>query len=1495
MKFIYFLIAFLLVASPADAAPVGAAVFAMFKAVAAWKIAGFGIGSFLLKTGASFALSLLARARIKPGREGGLRSDSTLAGEGTSASFILGKYATAGCMVCPPMTDGRAGKLPNGFLTYVVDLGDIPVASLDGVWVNDDRIEILGPSGTGFYPDHQRAGGKFADRVWFRFFDGRQTAAYQGLIDTDGNGRPWQADMIGTGIPYVVMRFKYDRELFQGMPNVLFEVTGIGLYDPRKDSTVGGTGAHRWGASSTYEPSENPAVQIYNILRGIPLPDGTVWGGTCEAADLPLANWFAGMNTCDVLVDGEPQFRSSFEVRIGPEDLGGDSPADVIDEILGGTSGQISEFGGVYRVRFGGVGLPVAFLTDDDLVVTSEHSLKPFPGLQEICNAVHAQYPDPTERWANKEAPPRYSDAFLADDAGHLLVASLQLAATPYPKQVQRIQLALMNDDRRFRSHEIVAPADYAEVEPLDAVAWGSETNGYASTKVFEVTGRGDSLLTMLQTLGLRERDSGDYIWRPDFLLPSSSNSPTTVPPAPRVLTEFSVEGTSIPDGAGRPRRAAIGMRWDFDQPDVTGVMFEIRPQGQTALAGKGSVVGIEEGRHVTTDGVIGAQTYEVRGRPITRRASAWGPWLLVTTPNVQIDRSELEQGFVDHVEDLLAWSSGANGTIADLEAEIEADRLRVDTLVQGVRADLGDDVAALQGQLVSGLASARGYTETAIDNYDVVVQGQFGAVAGQIEQLTAALTSEDLLSNGSFETTVSPWTLVSSVRYETAGQTDPLLAACPAAAMVGIGVGSTGSIAQSLNAFSVTGDDRLQLRFSAATTAGSRTLAFDFVWLDGAGSPIGAPISQTVTVSPANQWKVYSLQVDPPDNAVGADLTITKTQSGTRVVITKLEASTINVAIEARMASLEAAQVTDEQALAVYKTEVAARFQSSDAYVASETAALANADMALGNRIDTVEASFAGQQAEITQVATTIANAEQSIAQLNEEVSATYGRTQLVRDPEFARSWDHWVGPGAIAAHLAVRAAAHANPIYHAMPGRRAFRLPFDAANPTISTARFDVAASESYVLSAYFFRQTNALTGRVWVQFFDANGEYLSDGPSLVAGAVGSWLQKATSEFSPPATARQALVRIAGGSQPATANSLFITGITLDRLAGFDAMASSTITEVKATVAEGDATFSIFRSAMESNFNSLDGRVTANATNIAQRYTRAQTDSAISTAINSLSSTLTNQIGQKANSTAVNALSTRVANTEQGLAAVSDSILSLNSDLGRFKAGGLFRVFTTATPTGARARIAMRCDAEEGGSTAQTSSLFLEAGTDGMNRIVMAANELVFVGGSSPAAPRTVPFYVRNGRTYIADAVIDEATIGTLHLKAGSVVAGYTFTLSGSGLVQNTWTEYQRFNVPLTEASRAMVICKGLEFTSRAGEPGRAQLQLNGFQVSGAYSQYESDWLDTGIWSSNRRLILAKSMTMVSMPAGTNYFQLAVRQTLSASMQVDVLVFKR
>lgn len=636
---------FLLAAtSLAHADPITALVTAI---ASAWGSLG-ALTQFAIGLALKVGVGLIQKAMAKtPEQKPVGVSGSMDVGGDNAVSFIVGTFATAGQLEYVG-TYGKSGKTPNAYLTQVISLGDLPYDE-DGfvdLWVAGEKVTVdwedtaygdLGAPVTDF-----RTGDD--DNLWIKIHYGDQTVVDPQLMTAHGTeaDRPWTNTMIGRGIPYAVVTARYKRDVLTAPPRCTFVMRGIKLYDPRKDSTVGGSGPHRWGTYSTYEWSDNPKVIQYNAMRGIYYNGEWFYGGQgLLNFQFPTSSWFAAMNECDRLItlsggSTEKNFRAGYEVT-------GDIQTIDLCKILDkACNGYTAENAGIYKTRCGNFPLSVYFFTDEDLIVSKPQTFNPFPGIEKVFNGVHASYPEPAESWSAKDAPPRYrADLELADD-GRRLIANLTYDAVPYKFQVQRLMRAAIETNRRFRSHQGVFTPAGKLLEPLDVITWTSLRNGYIN-KRFSL-GAIDDLNNVNQSAAFSEIDPSDYDWSTDYQLPVSLGPIGKVKPEPRVLTDFEVFPDTVQNAGGIDKRPAILLVWPWDAENVAvrAIGFQVRLTATSEVVFSGRHDQPEQGQVLLAPySLLPNTAYQVRAKFIgdaNIELFDWSAWKAVTTPNILID-----------------------------------------------------------------------------------------------------------------------------------------------------------------------------------------------------------------------------------------------------------------------------------------------------------------------------------------------------------------------------------------------------------------------------------------------------------------------------------------------------------------------------------------------------------------------------------------------------------------------------------------------------------------------------------------------------------------------------------------------------------------------------------------------------------------------------------------------------------------------------------------
>lgn len=732
---------FLLLGGAAHAGPLVAAIGAFGAFLGSGTIFAT-IVNFAVGLAIKLGVSLLTRAN-KDDTQAGIKGQVQVGGT-NPVSFIMGYRATAGQLEYIN-TWGKDGKTPNAYLTQVISLSDIPVTELfPHIYVNGEQCNIDfsvtdDPNGfpvTEYIKDDKRY-------LWVKFHDGTQTVVDSFLLEKFAGDpdRPWQSTMVGRGIAYAVVTSLLERSLFTGVPSMRFEVRGIKLYNPAKDSTNGGSGACRWNDQSTWEYEENNATIIYNIVRGIYYNGQWLYGGqNLPQTLLPSASWIAGVNECNsaiALAGGgtEPQYRSGYEISVDSE------PLTMVEKFLDGCSGRMAEIGGFYKIHVGAPSPSVYSFTDADILATEELEFDPFPGLEATYNGANARYPEPLEAWELKDAPPYYVADYETADEGRRLIASLALDTTFSNTQVQRLMKAAVEANRRFRRHVVALPPEAWMLEPaIDTIDWTSAREGYAA-KDFIITGISGKK-GMIQFLQILEIDPADYDWTPALdQKPYTINYLGSVRPGPQTMPGWQAYAATLVDNTGNERRPSIGVQYAGDLDDVQSARVQVRLAGSLANMFDGTIPYGEplpdgDVKSVVLNGTfLPATDYEVRGIlvPFSGRDVEWSGWLPVTTEDIRLGDGDfwpISLGqLAQDVQDFQAWTANSVRDVLEELRAVAADGAANSLVGYSDKQELRRELQSTTGNITAS------YTEAII-----VATGPTSGLALQIIALNATV-----------------------------------------------------------------------------------------------------------------------------------------------------------------------------------------------------------------------------------------------------------------------------------------------------------------------------------------------------------------------------------------------------------------------------------------------------------------------------------------------------------------------------------------------------------------------------------------------------------------------------------------------------------------------------------------------------------------------------------------------------------------------------------
>ena len=420
----------------------------LLGAVGFTKATAIAISSFVVKTALLTAASAAISALVPrpdmpsvsdPGRQLRFAPDAA-----APRQAIYGETLVAGQPVFAA-TNGADRK----YLDMIVAIGDGgPYESIEAVYFDDIEVTLDG-SGNVTAPS-QFVG--FA-QVITTLGSEAQTA----LATPVANCAEWTTNHAGKGVCYAYVRLTWDPEVWTtGQPAIFFKVRGRKVYDPRLDTTEGGSGSHRKNDASTWEWTQNRALWLLDYMRGIKMNGRRVIGMGLNDALINWSSFQDAADVCDETMSIKPSGTIAKYTGGGGVVSSADDPGGIVRAMLACMAGRLAPRSGYVSLFAGASQTSVVTLNDDDLAGAIKVGVD--RSARSIVNTMGASFRDPNEGYEFVDAPEYINSTFVSDD-GETYQAVMALPFEDDYRRAQRLaKISTYLSRARFRLEAVYKP-----------------------------------------------------------------------------------------------------------------------------------------------------------------------------------------------------------------------------------------------------------------------------------------------------------------------------------------------------------------------------------------------------------------------------------------------------------------------------------------------------------------------------------------------------------------------------------------------------------------------------------------------------------------------------------------------------------------------------------------------------------------------------------------------------------------------------------------------------------------------------------------------------------------------------------------------------------------------------------------------------------------------------------------------------------------------------
>jgi hypothetical protein len=393
---------------------------------------------------------------------------------------------------------------------------DDKLVTFDGA-LTDGTLRGVSSSDTNYYK-----GGE--SLISIQAFFGLDNQSVSSLLDETTS---WTSNHKLSGLAYVALRFKYNQDAYSGLPEVRVTLRGKKIYDPRLDTTKGGSGSHREDTASTWAYSNNSSLVLLDYLRntryGKGLPNSTF--------ETNYESFKTSANTCDTQVT---PYTSGTDINLFETNAVLDTEKKLIEnvrELLVPMRAIFNYTQGKYKIIIEGTGSSQLLLTKDNVI--SEVKIQG-ESKSEKFNRVIGTFTNPEKDYQSDTVSyPPFDDAHLAEadrhstmlseDNGTLLERTFDMTQVTSPYQAEEICENILKRSRNNLKAEVTATAEALNLSIGDIVTATYDTAGFSAKpfRVMSLSINADSTVN----LGIEEHQDEFYNWESKLQAPTIADT----------------------------------------------------------------------------------------------------------------------------------------------------------------------------------------------------------------------------------------------------------------------------------------------------------------------------------------------------------------------------------------------------------------------------------------------------------------------------------------------------------------------------------------------------------------------------------------------------------------------------------------------------------------------------------------------------------------------------------------------------------------------------------------------------------------------------------------------------------------------------------------------------------------------------------------------------------------------------------------------------------